>query len=901
MHLVTLLSLYCNTKILFFNICLKKNKFITQLFFASFIFATTDKCNKNYYNKQNKVIEEGKKSWLRRKNVSISCVLFFTLHGLLVVFTSFCQDTIYVNDESIPGISKYKARDSVHVDLRKKQLHLYGDVFVESEGITLKAGYILIDLESQELTATYMLDENDNIVEQPIFNMGQDEVIATTLKYNLNTKKAYIEGVRIKQDEMHLHMGNAKRQKNEEIHFTNGKFTTCDLDEPHYHFQLSRAILIPHKRIVTGPMNLYIAGVPTPFGLPFGFFPQKGGENERTHGLLFPEFVPMSEYGIGLNNLGYYLPINDHLQTSLYLTAYARGSWGFRDNIEYAKRYGYTGNIDINIQQFKRGFPDNTRTNNTAITWIHRKDAKSHPLWNFNTNINFNSSNNTKNNLDPINQHYFKNTLMSDINLTRTFPGKPYRVAAKISMSQNSSSQNIALTSPTINFSTNQFFPLKKRVKNELFQRLGIIYNIEGQNKSTFKDSLLREKNYSAIGSHFIYGMRQQATVQTTGGLFKNVLKVTPSINYSTFLNFQQTRNLYDSVNNNTIQDTIHQAGIAHSLSMNVSATSALYTYYRIVGKNKPILRHIITPNISYSYRPLITRNITDNVGVNKVSLSYSPYTISAYSYSATKDQGIINFGINNSFELKRKSDKDTVTGFQKIRIIDALSITGSYDVMSDSMNFSNLNINMRVSPFPWVNVVVNNSYSLYGWNDSTNSTVKEFALRNNNRLGRMLNNSVSTTFTATTSEGRKKIIENQEIVSDNWQADYDYFYLHPERIVDFSIPWRFNISHVWNLNRNTFKTSSNTDEFQSVQTLNIDMDLSFTKRWKLSSVINWDFKEKKITNAYFTLNRDMHCWALTFRWTPIGFNKSFLLTIRNTSSIFKDAKLDFRRPPAFL
>jgi len=825
------------------------------------------------------------------------CILFLSI----AFSTVFGQDTIYVNDESLSGISKYKARDSVFADLQNKQLHLYGDVFVESEGLTLKAGYILIDFQTQELTATFRIDENGESVEQPVFNMGQEEVVATTLKYNLNTKKAYIEGVRIKQDEMHLHMGNAKRQENEEIHFVNGKFTTCDLDEPHYHFQLSRAILIPNKRMVTGPMNLYIAGVPTPFGLPFGFFPQKSGQDDRTHGLLFPEFVPMSEYGIGLNNLGYYLPINDHFQTSIYLTAYARGSWGVRDNIEYAKRYGYTGNIDINFQQFKRGFPDNTGTNNMVVTWIHRKDAKSHPLWNFNTNINFNSSNNTKNNLDPLNQHYFKNTLMSDINLTRTFPGRPYRVAAKISMSQNSSSQNIAMTSPTVNFSTNQFFPLKKIIKNELFQRLGVIYNIEGQNKATFKDSLLRDKNYGAIGGQFINGMRQQLTIQTTGGVLKNTLKFTPSINYGTFLNFQQMRNIYDSVNNTTLQDTIQQIGVAHNLSINVSATTALYAYYRIVGKNKPILRHIITPSISYSYRPLLTRNITENVGINQSSLSYSPHSNSAYPYSATKDQGIINFGVNNSFELKRKSEKDTVTGFQKIRIIDALSITGSYDAMSDSMNFSNLNINLRVSPFTWINIVVNNSYSLYGWNDSTNATVKEFALANNKRFGRMLNNSVSTTLTATSSEGRKKMAENQEIVSNNWQADYDYFYLHPERIVDFSIPWRLNISHVWNISRNTSKNSLNNDEFQSVQTLNIDTDLSFTKRWKLATTINWDFKEKKVTNAYFTLNRDMHCWALTFRWTPIGFNKSFLLTIRNTSSIFKDAKLDFRRPPAFL
>ncbi len=827
-------------------------------------------------------------------------IIFYALLIMYGDFHLYGQDTIYINDESMGGISKYSARDSIYADLRKKQLHLYGEAFVESEDMNLKAGYIVVDMETEEIKATHVLDEEGNMIEKPVFKMGGDEAVATTLKYNLKTKKAYIEGVKIVQDEMHLHMGRAKRQANEEIHFVDGKFTTCDLDEPHYHFQLSRAVLVPDKRIVTGPMNLYIAGVPTPFGLPFSYLPQKD-QSDRTHGLLFPELVPMSAYGFGLNNLGYYIPINDYVQTSVYGTIYSRGSWGLRNATEYAKRYGYAGNVDVSYQQFRSGFPSNNKLNNMVLIWTHRKDPKSNPKWNFNTNINFTSSNNTKNNLDPVNQNYFKNTLMSDINLTRTFPGKPYQASAKISLSQNSTTKNIALTSPIVNFSTSQFFPLKKLLKGEIFQRLGVIYNIEGQNKSTFKDTLLRDGNYSEIGNQFMYGMRQQITIQTTGGIFKNVLKLTPSVNYGTNLNFQQIRNSYDAATNTTVADTIHQAGLAHNLSMNIAATTVLYTYYQFVGKNKPIMRHVLTPNVSFSYRPLLTRNITDQVGPNMSELTYSPFSNSVYPYSASGDQALINFGINNSFELKRKSDKDTITGFQKIRIIDALSITGSYDVMKDSMNFSNINVNMRISPFRWMNIVANTSYSLYGWDDVTNATVKDFALKNNGRLGRTLTNSIATTLTITSKESREKIEENKEVVSQNWQADYDYFYLHPERIIDFRIPWKVNISHVFNLNRNLYKTPQSSSEFIQIQTLNIDTDVSITKRWKLGAVVNIDLKDKKVTNGFFTLNRDMHCWALSFRWTPIGFNKSFLLTIRNTSSLFKDAKLDFRKPPAFL
>ncbi|HLU86141.1 MAG TPA: putative LPS assembly protein LptD [Taishania sp.] len=813
-------------------------------------------------------------------------------------FDSFGQDTIYVNDESLGGISKYYARDSTYADLKKQQLHLYGKAYVETEGVNLTAGYILVDMNTEEIIATHAFDEEGGMIEKPVMNMGGDEVEAVTLKYNLRTEKAYIEGVKMVQDEMVLYMGRAKRQANEEIHFVEGRFTTCDLEEPHYHFQLSRAVMVPDKRIVTGPMNLYIAGVPTPIGLPFSYIPQ---QQDRTHGILFPEIIPTSAYGFGLSNLGYYIPINDYVQTSVYGTLYSRGSWGFRNVTEYAKKYTYSGNFDIRYNHFNNGFPFYRKVNSTELRWIHRKDEKSNPKWNFNTNINFNSSNNSKNNLDPQNPNYFNNTLQSDINLNRNFPGKPYRASAKISLSQNSSTKNITLTSPIVNFSTSQFFPLKKISRKEIFQRLGIIYNIEGKNVSTFKDTLLRDKNFAEIGNQYMYGMRQRITLQTTGGLFKNTLKLTPSVNYGTDLNFQQTRKSYDATTNTTLTDTIRQVGLAHSLALDIRATTQVYSYYRFVGKNKPILRHILTPSASFTYKPLITKNITDSIGVNQNPVTYSPFERSAYTSFASGDQALLNFGVNNSFEFKRKSDKDTITGFKKTRVIESFSLRGYYDFLKDSMQLSNIEASIRISPYQFVSLVGSSSFSFYGWDETTGASTKYFATAYNGKLGRAMNNNISTTFTITSKEGRKQIEENRESIGKGWQADYDYFYLHPERILDFRIPWKVNISHVFAMTRNTFKTALNSQDYMITHTVNVDADLNITKRWKVAAVLNYDLKTNKMVNANFILNRDMHCWALSFRWTPIGMNKSFILTIRNTSSIFGSAKMDFKKPPAFL
>ncbi len=808
----------------------------------------------------------------------------------------------------------YSARDSIYTDLKNKQVHLFGEASVDNGQINMTAGYILIDLDANEITATYAYDADSNEVEFPQFTDGADVIDANTIRYNFDTKKGYIEEVAIQQDENFLYMGVAKVQPNKHVHFRKGRFTTCNLKEPHYHFQLSKAVLVPEKRIATGPMNLWISGVPTPIGLPFSIIPQS---EERTKGLLFPQFVPTSQYGFGFQDLGYYLPINDYLQMSFYGTLYSRGSWGLRNQTDYNKLYKWRGNFNLGFQQFRSGFPTNSSANKLTVGWNHTKDAKSSPYWGFNARVNFISDNNSQNNLDPINPTYFNNTFTSDINLTRTFPSKPISAGAKLSLRQNSVTQNISLTSPVVNVNVTRFFPFKKLVKGTrgfraAIARFGMTYSFEGQNRATFGDSLIQQRDYSTLGDQFFNGIDQRVTAQTTIGMFKNTWKLSPSVQYGNKINFQQTSRTY-SASDSLIRDTLGSAGLlngmSHSLSANAQLTTVVYTYYKFIGKKQPLLRHVLTPSFTFSYRPNLNPIDTalyedgTNYLVNGDPLLYSRFENSLYSIGQTNDQALLSFGFNNTFELKRKSDKDTLTGFKKTRIIDAFSITGNYDFLKDTAGLSNIGMNLRISPAKWVNFVGTASFSPYSWIDSSGATTGYYAIGadGNGKLGRFMNVSLATTFTFTSKEGRKELENSVTDIARNWNADFEYFLLHPEYVINFNIPWKVSLSHVYGLTRNTNKSTDNPDLYANIQTLMVNGDVSITKRWKLATIMNLDLKELDITNARYTLTRDMHCWALSFTWTPIGGNKSFLFSIRNTSSLFQDAKIDIRKPPAFL
>ena len=818
--------------------------------------------------------------------------------------TSKFNDTISIIDSSITDIILYSANDSIYNDLVGKKVHLYGDAKVEMGDIKLTAGYILIDLNANEVQASYRIGENGEKIELPAFSDGKESIVCLRMRYNTKTEKGYIEELAIKQDEFYFHMGEAKRYPNDEIHLKKGRLTTCDLEEPHYHFQLSKAVMIPEKRIVTGPMNLWVKGIPTPLGLPFALIPQ---QKERTHGILFPEFIPISVYGFGVQNLGYYFPINDRLQTSAYVNLYSRGSWGLRNDLDYSIRYAFSGRVSVGFQQFRQGFPYNSAQNKVSVVWSHRKEAKSNPLWAFSSNVNFISDNNTKNNLDPINPQYFNNSFNSDINLNRTFPGKPITVGMKISLRQNSIAKNIALTSPILNVNMTRIFPFKNLVKNptkswkKTIQNIGLTYSLESQNKSSFGDSLLSNFDYRGIGDQFMNGINQGISLQTTAGLFKNAVKITPSMSYGNKINLQQIQKNYNALSNSTKIDTLDKYGMAHEFSMNINLTTVLFSYYRFIGKNKPLLRHLMTPSIGYRYVPLINPLTTSNAGINQALISYSPYERSIYNVGNASASSFLTFGVNNSMEIKSKSAKDTLTGFRKIRIIDQFSITGNYDFNKDSMKLSNLQLNLRISPFTWVNFVANAGFSPYSWNTVSGKSLASYAAQTGQSLGRFLSNNFTSTLTLATKKSREVIEEAKETVKTNWNSDFNQFSLHPEQAIYFNIPWKVNVSHVYSINANTTKTSLSNKNYYFVQTIVLNGDISFTKRWNLSSNLNLDLQSKQITNVNFSLNRNLHCWALSFYWTPIGGNKSFLLSIRNTSSIFKDAKIEFRKPPSFL
>ncbi len=163
------------------------------------------------------------------------------------------------------------------------------------------------------------------------------------------------------------------------------------------------------------------------------------------------------------------------------------------------------------------------------------------------------------------------------------------------------------------------------------------------------------------------------------------------------------------------------------------------------------------------------------------------------------------------------------------------------------------------------------------------------------------MNANFNTNFTFTTAESRGKLKDKKELLEENWNADYQYYALYPERLVTFDIPWKLSIGHVYSLNLNQTLNSLNREKYNRIQTLSLNGDLSFTKRWKLSGNTNFDFESAKLTYTQINLVRDLHCWTLSFNWTPIAQFKFFSFQMNAKASLFQDAKIRLQKPPFFL
>ena len=742
---------------------------------------------------------------------------------------------------------------------------------------------------------------------RPEFTDGGSTYQMDTITYNIATEKARIKGVTTQDGEGYLKGSRVKKMPDNTINIANGKYTTCDLDHPHFYLAMTKAKTIPGKKVIVGPSYLVMEDVPIYFlGLPFGFFPTMSG---RHSGFIMPTWGEEAIKGFFLRDAGYYFAFNDYMDMTVQGGFYTLGSWQASLASRYVKRYKYRGGLNFYFSKDiigERDEPDYVNMNNFNLQWTHQQDAKFRPNSTFSASVNFSTSGYSKYGAQTIND-YLNTQTNSSISYSKSWAGTPFSLSTNMQHSQNSQDTTVSLSFPNVVFSVSRVYPFRRKEavgKQRWYEKISFTYtgtlgnNVKVKERDLFTDRMFKQmKN----------GVNHNIPISTSLNLL-NYINVSPSANYQERWYFRKIDKEWDPVSRSVVNgDTTTGFYRLYDYSFSVSATTKLYGTYQF-KKTAAVqaFRHTLTPTISFNYRPdfgaakygYYKYVQSDTLGNMR---RYSPFEEGLYGVPSAGRSAGISFGLTQTLEMKVRSNKDT-SGFRKIKLIDNFSITSSYNFLADSLNLAPFSINLRTNLFKNVGLNVNATLDPYQI-DANGRKVNKFMLRKG-KLGRLT--SVSTSFGYSFNSknlGSSSPAAINDINSGTTEVPPEYTDMFTQpgynqidpftrrqmmsaTYYDFSIPWTFGFNY-------SFSYTKPGLQANIVQTLGFNGSVNLTPKWGVTFNGGYDFGSKKITPGTFTLTRDLHCWQMSFNWVPIGFRKSWSFTINVKASMLKDLKYD--------
>jgi hypothetical protein len=819
---------------------------------------------------------------------------------------------------------EYGAKDTIDYDISNRKSYLYGEAYVIFEDIELRADYIEVDFDKKEVFASGLADSLGVISGRPVMTEGGEKFEAEMMRYNFETKKGFISGIITEQEGGFLHGHTTKKHENNHLHIHGGKYTSCDLDHPHYYIALTRAKVIPDDKVVSGPAYLVIEDIPLPLAVPFGFFPNKRGQ---TSGILFPSYGEEASRGFYLRGMGYYLNLNEYLDLQVRGDIYSLGSWSMDAASNYRKRYRYNGSFRYAYSHNvagERGFGNYEENTSYNLAWQHRQDAKASPYSNFSASVNFGSSSfNRYNTVNP--DTYAQNTAQSSVAFSHRWPDSPFSLTSNVSANQNFATQAVNLRLPSVAFNMARQYPFRNasRTGTRWYDNVELSYTSRMENRVNTIDTLLfRRETLGNMENGFQHEIPLRANFRLL-----NLLNITPGVSYSGVMYTRSIRKTWvddyiDPVSNQVsprlITDTIPGVVYGHSINPNFSTglTQNIYGMFMFRDSKVEAIRHVMTPSVSFSFTPDMEGLLPDYYRtVQRDTLgreeTYSIFQGGMYGTPSIRGRaGSINFSLANNIEMKVRSSNDTISQSKKIKLIERLNFTTGYNVYADSMNWSPINMTGNTSLFEnRVQVNFGASMDPYALDENLNRYNK-FQWSANRSPWRVTRANLSLTMglrSAADSRPARGMSPDQapglpprgaiDPYDDALPGedifghldDIDHTVHYYGEYVDFNVPWNLNIRY--NLNY-----AKPRNEGQVNQTLNFSGDVSVTPRWKLQFSSGYDFKANDFTMTSINIHRDLHCWDMSFGVVPFGTRKSWNFSIAVKSSLLKDLKYNARK-----
>jgi hypothetical protein len=633
---------------------------------------------------------------------------------------------------------------------------------------------------------------------------------------------------------------------------------------------------------------------------------------------------------------------------------YSRGTWAVYAKSKYVKRYKFSGNVAINYRWDVTGekdMPDYRVAKNLSVQWSHTQDSKANPYSNFSASVNFKTSGYNRSN---INSYYdvqanAENTTSSSISYTQRFPDSPWSLGLSMSITQRTKDSTLSVMLPSLNVNMSRIYPFKRKKasgKEKWYEKISLQYSGSFTNSITCKENEFFKSNFVKDWDN---RLNHRLTSSASFTLFK-YLSITPSLSFTDRMFFSRVDQSWNEELNQVQKDTVMGFYNVYNFNASISMSTKLYGYYipfrKWFGDKVDRFRHVMTPSISFSYNPDFGAEfwakryggfygsydkpvtVRDEAGnwVPKLDENGLPiYEVVNYSrFKEAPGRGAsatLAFSLGNNLEMKLRNDKDT-TGKEPYKIysiIDNLSISGGYNFIADSMNWSNFSVNLRIK-IPKVNYTINLSGQFDPYMYTTTASGAHVRCNelywNHGRFPHFLGTSTSFSYTfnnevvrkwfekkdkgGTTTEEDPTAEEDEMELEDPMQNERNKRNTKQTDEVSndgylfAKIPWSLSVSYSlrympgteWNEKKNYYKM-----EFR--HNLSFSASLGLGSGWKASTTLSYDVNAKKMAYTSINVSRDLHCWSMSASFVPFGPYKSYTFHIGVNASMLADLKYD--------
>ncbi|HNQ39165.1 MAG TPA: putative LPS assembly protein LptD [Candidatus Cloacimonas sp.] len=791
---------------------------------------------------------------MKNKKFYLLLILLLLLTGLSLFAQNEARNSALL-DTSFPEISDslkisviktdslfYKA-DSIHFEYDTEIINLYGKPKINYQDTEIIADSLTIDIKKERAFSFGPTQMKD----------GEQLLLGSNVRYDVKTQtgilnkgNSLIEGG--------YYTGYELRKVDKEIYdIDSGTFTNCDLEEPSFWFWSKQLRVYKGDKIVGKPVIGYVNHFPA-FFFPFIIIPIRQG---RHPGFLIPSPDYNNVDGFVIRNLAFYYPYRDYADFVLGFDIMEKTGWKGHFDTEYLKRYAFSGSFNA---AYQHSINEYSTFDDWSLQGNHHQDLPEKSS--LDANINFVSNKRIWESSSDVDQSLAQR-LTSSVSYSKPIGSSYLNAGSYFTQDLINDTASLSLPSASFFFANRPVSELFNVSSESWLSNFNYRYNIYLEHTGS-----LREKNYS-LGDFFWDNTIDPE--DTTGVTMLNEhhfgIKQNAGISHSSNLfgwltlgqNFDYTEAWMDRKRNN---DKFAR-GNAWSASANVR-----FNLYGLRNFNNfPInsVRHIITPNIGYSYQP-DTRKNSDLYSFGSIGISNS------------REASNLIFNLDNTWQMKygKKGSETKLNDLLYWRMGLSANLKQKDKPFSNiahtlyfkpgSVNLGTLSLN--AGKYKMGSLKLGYSSQFSATQDPYKIKWNEMNLRNQ-YFSQGLVLSGSAPYNRYFSAPKNRSFEVFES-SDTLRTVQDYI----QDTVGAN-DWSFSISH---------NIYSNKDIFHSATSnLRTSLTCKITQNWRLSYNNYYDLKTNDMLSQTLSLSRDLHCWKMDVNITLRNDYWDYRISLFNT------------------